>query len=79
MPLIPPLRRQSYTVLRDQSKEQVPVQEGLGSEGGGKQKASDDEIEQGDHAPSPSCNRSRQLLSLRPGFRVRNRRDYWGN
>ena len=76
MPLIPTLRRQSHIVLRDQSTEQVPVQACLGSEGGRKQKARDNEIEQGGHAPSPASSRT---LPLRPGFRFRNRRDYLDN
>jgi hypothetical protein len=51
----------------------------LGTEGVEKQKVGDNVIRQGAHVPAPASSRTQQLRACGSGFRVKNRRDYWGN
>jgi hypothetical protein len=48
--------------LKGQSTEQDPEQPSLGSEEVGKQKASDNVVEQGGHVPAPASGRTQQLV-----------------
>jgi len=47
--------------VQGQSTEQHPEQPSLGSEGVGKQKASDDIIEQEGHVPVPTSSRTQHV------------------
>ena len=62
-----------------QSTEQDPGQPSLGSEGVGKQKASDNVIVQGGHVLVPASSRTQQLQPCGSGSRVKNGRNYWDN
>ena len=63
--------------VQSQSTEQVSGQPSLGSEGVGKQKASDNVIVQSGHVLVRASSRTRQLHPCGSGSRVKNGRNYW--
>jgi hypothetical protein len=81
MPLISTFRRQSHAdfCIKGLCTEKIPRQPSLVSRCLRKQKAGDNVIEQGDHAPALISSRTWKLWPCDYGFRVKNRMDYWDN
>jgi hypothetical protein len=71
--------RHADLCVQDQSIEQDPGQPSLGSEGFGKQKASDSVIVQAGHVLVLASSRTLQIQACGSCSRVKNGRNYWDN